>query len=78
MSDPVTVADIHNRFTYHRPTGNQAERYEQLRSESRRLALLIVQLCPHSRERSLALTELESCVMWANASIARNENKGEQ
>jgi hypothetical protein len=74
-SDPITLEQVHNRFTYHPPTGNQAERYEQLRSEARRLALLIVELCPHSRERSLALTELQSCVMWSNASIALNENK---
>jgi hypothetical protein len=75
MNDPVTVDDIHRRFTYHKPTGNQAERYEQLRGEARRLALSITELCPHSRERSMALTELEACVMWANASIARNENR---
>ena len=75
MNDPITVDDVHNRFSYHPPTGNQAERYERLRGEARRLALLIVELCPHSRERSLALTELQSVTMWANASIACNENK---
>ena len=68
------VAEIHNRFTYHKPSGNQAERYEQLRAEARRLAILITELCPHSRERSVALTELQSTIMWANASIAINES----
>lgn len=28
---------------------------------------------PNSREKSLAMTKLEECVMWANVSIARNE-----
>jgi hypothetical protein len=28
--------------------------------------------CPDSREKSLAMTNLEQAVMWANAAIARN------
>ena len=36
-------------------------------------AYLLNDLCPDSREKSLAMTKLEECVMWANASIARNE-----
>ncbi len=30
-------------------------------------------LCPESREKSLAITNLQQSVMWANASIAINE-----
>lgn len=33
---------------------------------------MINNLCPESREKSLAVTNLEESVMWANASIARN------
>lgn len=73
MSDPLTVEDLHNRFTYHAPSPGQPEKYDRLRAEARRLALTIRELCPHSRERSLALTELQSAIMWANASIACNE-----
>lgn len=62
-----------NRFTYHPPKDTQPERYERLRSEARCLADWIDDLCPESREKSLAITKLEECVMWANASIARNE-----
>jgi len=36
------------------------------------LAKNIINYCPDSRERSLALTKLEECMFWANASIARN------
>ena len=32
--------------------------------------------CPESREKSLAFTKLEECIMWANAAIARNEIEG--
>ena len=64
---------IHN-FTYHAPTGSQPERYDRLRTAGRELALLIEELAPSSREQSLALTHLEEAIMWANASIARNED----
>lgn len=71
------VVDLENRFTYHKPGGTQPQRYEQIRSEAKKLAHLLVESCPESRELSLALTELETSVFWANASIARNENPTE-
>lgn len=69
----ITHDDLANRFTYHAPSGNQTERYEDLRAGAFGLAELIVETTPHSREQSLALTKLEEAVMWANAAIARNE-----
>ena len=74
-SDLISDKDLENRFTYHKPFGDQPQRYEQLRAKAKELAKLIRDTCPHSRERSVALTELESAIMWANASIARNEKE---
>lgn len=71
--DDVTRTDLANRFTYHPPKGGQADRYQLLRNEAHTLAKNIVDDCPPSRERALALTKLEECVFWANAAIARNE-----
>lgn len=65
--------DLENRFTYHAPKENQPMRYEEIRQRAKELAESLVALCPESRELSLALTNLEQAVMWANASIARNE-----
>ncbi len=65
--------DIDNNFTYHAPKDDQTARYISIREKGKSFALLINELCPPSRERSLAMTKLEECVMWANASIARNE-----
>jgi hypothetical protein len=67
------IEQIENNFSYHKPTGDQQERYTALRSKAKELAYLIEELTPHSREKSLAMTKLEESVMWANASIARNE-----
>ena len=71
----MTKEQIDNNFRYHRPTASQQEKYVFLRDEAKELALKINELCPDSREKSLALTKLEESVMWANASIARNEDE---
>lgn len=63
---------IEKSFTYHPPTPAQAEYYVQIRGQAKEFAYTIENLCPNSREKSLALTNLDQVVMWANASIARN------
>ena len=65
--------DLNNRFTYHAPKEGQPERYQMIRDQAKILAHDIATLTPQSREQSLALTNLEQAVMWANAAIARNE-----
>ena len=64
---------IENNFTYHPPKEGQPERYETLRDEGKIIANLINDFCPDSREKLLSITKLEEAIMWANASIARNE-----
>jgi|TARA_Y100000310_G_scaffold199226_2_gene199219 hypothetical protein len=65
---------VERDFTYHPPTEDSVPKFTAIRDEAKDLALLIVRLCPPSRERSLALTKLEEAVMWANAGIARNQS----
>lgn len=65
--------DLEKRFTYHPPKEGQPEKYVGIRGKAMDFAYTIDALCPDSREKSLALTKLEEAVMWANASIARNE-----
>lgn len=64
---------IDNNYTYHKPFGSQADRYEGIRAKAKELAELINDACPESREKAVAFTNLEQSVMWANAAIARNE-----
>lgn len=72
---PNDLARIANDFTFHSPIPerNQAERYETIRGMAKELAHRLLTLCPPSRELSVALTNLDQVVFWANASIARNE-----
>lgn len=72
-STPAERARIDAAFVYHPPKADQPERYVAIRSTAHQFAELLLQHCPNSRERSLALTHLEEVVMWANAAIARNE-----
>jgi len=65
--------DVDNIFTYHDPKEGQPEKYNELRYEAGLLAVRVLDLCPNSPERTLALRKLEEFVMWANTSIARNE-----
>lgn len=69
----MTKEQIDNTFTYHAPKGDQTTRYESIRDWAKELAYNIERNCPDSREKSLALTNLQQAVMWANASIAINE-----
>lgn len=78
MNTPYSISDggqrdLDIRFTYHAPKPGQPERYGQLRASGKALAELALQLCPPSRETSLALTKIEEAIFWANAAIARNE-----
>jgi hypothetical protein len=63
---------IENNFRYHTPKEGQPEKYTALREKAKELAYMIEEICPNSREKSVAITQLETAVMWANASIARN------
>jgi hypothetical protein len=70
---PMTKEQVENTFTYHSPKGNQPGRYEAIRGKAKELAMLLIESCPESRERAVALTNLQQAIMWANASIAINE-----
>ena len=63
---------LENNFTCHAPQPGQPEKYQAIREKAKELAYLIVELVPKSREQSVALTDLETAVFWANAGVARN------
>ena len=75
MYNPTTdqIKRRENNFCYHAPKGTQQERYVSIRDQAKAFAEMLDNQCPVSRELALAMTKLEEAVMWANASIARNE-----
>ena len=67
----VDTNELNTRFTYHKPKEGQPEKYTLLRNMALELAMVIEGSVPDSREKALALTKLEECIMHANSGIAR-------
>jgi hypothetical protein len=68
-----TNDQLANRFIYHAPKGDQAERYERIRQQIYATATVCVTLTPCSPEQTRALNALDEAMMLFNAAIARNE-----
>ena len=63
--------ELKQRFEYHELNEDQLELIEELRRRFIELAEFIDKNCPISREKSLALTNLEISAFYANASVSR-------
>lgn len=71
MNDVSKYQETYNRFgPYRKPTETTIPKYEKIQQKALEFALLIEELCPESRQKATALTQLELCKMSANASIA--------
>jgi len=68
-----TPEQLANRFTYHAPKGDQAERYQTVRTAILDAARTCVDFTPCCPEQSRALNALDEAMFLFNASIARNE-----
>ena len=64
-------SQIDRNYTSYPVGGQQNEDMHNIREACKMLAQIINGGCPDGREKSLALTNLEQVMFWANASIAR-------
>lgn len=60
-------------YNYHKPSQEGLAKITELRQEFTKLDQKIQELCPHSRQRSIALTELETSAMWAIKAVVVND-----
>lgn len=67
------IEKVGRSFEFHPASDEQQVRYQTIRTMHKDIALSLMRFCPPSRERSLALTQLEQSMMWAVKSIACNE-----
>ena len=68
----MEMDDLKNRFTYHNVSKSQEDKMKQIRMNLLNVAVLINDLSQDNREKSLAITALETVMFWANASVSRN------
>lgn len=68
----ITIADIaylEKTYAAHKPSPTATATYIELREIARALALQILTECPESRERDIALINLEQALMWARIAV---------
>lgn len=61
-----------DRFKFHLMDKDQKMYSDKLREKIANVADIIDIYCPDGREKDLALTKLEECLMWVNKSLSRN------
>lgn len=66
---PITP-DHDKALSYHPLTAGRGDLHEQVRAAAKAFAAVIDELCPPSREASLAFTAVQEAAMWANAALA--------
>lgn len=59
-----------SRLDSRKVTGVQQDRMKSVLYSAKQLEKCINDVCHDGREKSLAMTKLEECVMWANKSIS--------
>ncbi len=64
-------------FAYHKPSDEGLAKITKLREMFSEVSMVINEVCPNSRERSVALTELETTAMWAIKAVVCNDPKSE-
>lgn len=64
-------SQIDRNYTSYPVGEKQNDDMSNIREGCKVMAQLINAACPDGREKSLALTNLEQVMFWANASIAR-------
>lgn len=60
-------------FAYHKPGESGLEKITRLREGFSELAALIEATAPGSREKSVAITNLETAAMWAIKAVVCND-----
>lgn len=60
-------------FAYHKPSPEGLEKITKLREAFSELSRIIEEAAPASREKSVALTNLETTAMWAIKAVVCND-----
>lgn len=70
--------ELENLFTYHKPFGDQPERYERVREYGKQFARVILENTPKGADQSAAVRLLRQATMTANEAIATEPREREK
>jgi hypothetical protein len=74
----MTNEILKDRFSHHVPKNEKVTKsFEDIRRNMLTTACILGEKCPESRELNIAIKKLEEAMYWANAAIARNQDKVE-
>lgn len=68
---------VKKTYAYHKPSAEGLDKISQLREAFSRMHNIIEELAPNSREKSVALTNLETTAMWAIKAVVCNDPESE-
>jgi hypothetical protein len=68
---------IDKPYAYHRPSVDGLQKINQLREAFSNTEKLINELCPNSRQKSVAITHNETTAMWAIKAVVFNDPNSE-
>lgn len=68
---------IDKPFAYHKPSDEGLKKITDLREAYSIVLATIESSCPASRQKSVAITELETSAMWAIKAVVFNDPKSE-
>lgn len=69
------MEEISKTYSYHKPSPDGLERIIRLRQAFILLDMRVRDLAPESRERAIAITNIEQAAMWAIKSVLYNDPK---
>lgn len=71
--------ELVNRFKYHPAVSDAVKsKHTDIRNACALFTSVIIELTPHGREQSLAITKIEEAMMWATAAVARDPANEDQ
>lgn len=72
----MSIEDIEHRFAFHAASRQEKrDEHSSVRAACRALALKIDADVPDGGEKDLAVIKIEEAMFWANAAIARNQER---
>lgn len=64
--------DLDNIFSYHAPTSEQVEQYQNIRDAAKEFAKVVIANSPICADQMVAIRKIREAVMTTNAAIALN------